>query len=400
MAPNEKQLIDGYLGQGMYDDWREMDDWTEKQEKEMELIQRRAGGDFGRVSHPLSFDMDNLQAIAEDYREGMKLLANGKRVDPEEIYQVGMLYFAALKVVDAQNAAVGTLVFSAIFCSTVYTIPLKLLEHRGAQLKRALEALKILLRKAEREAKKSSVKAIIKGAITGVTLFLPHVSALARLGLFAGEVLLDELTAPEEPTPTAKARAHKLASRGHKATEGAKLLAESAETASKLGESTRRLAEKAGKRATRAGLGVHVAKMLSAESTSVKVVEGVQLIGDAVEYAENTGEEIRRFAKKGAKGAALAGFYFDVDEAYGKYRKVAELRDAMNRAKDALDQTVAAIKKHRGSINRLRRELTQTAQRIRQYKENASRSRQELHGLVRDYGCQINRRKVWATAAP
>ena len=153
-----KQMVDAYLGDGMYDGWQDLDKQERDAEREFFLYR---GQLRLSLSSPLvqriSQDYDVVRRIAGDYSNALKLVSLGRRPSKEKIGQVFTLYTLALIIVDNQNEMLDAM-FATGFAGALIVFPIMLLQAQANQMLDALEELQKELEKAEHEVKNAHNK--------------------------------------------------------------------------------------------------------------------------------------------------------------------------------------------------------------------------------------------------
>lgn len=99
-----KQMVDAYLGDGMYDGWQDLDKQERDAEREFFLYRGQLSLSLSSpLVQRISQDYDVVRRIAGDYSNALKLVSLGRRPSKEKIGQVFTLYTLALIIVDNQN---------------------------------------------------------------------------------------------------------------------------------------------------------------------------------------------------------------------------------------------------------------------------------------------------------
>jgi hypothetical protein len=239
-----KQMVDSYLGDGTYDEWKDMD--TQGNDAETKFFLRR-----GQLQLPLSSplvrriseDFEVVDKIADDYSSALKLVSHGRRPSKEKIRQVHDLYQLALIIGDNQNNMLDAM-FATGFAGALIVFPVVLLEAQANQMLDALEELQKELKKAEQEVTNAKCKGAIHLAALCFEAMFAEISLTAHAGLFLSDLIVDKVLGPSDPTTIQKVKGATPPS--------IKLLSEAVHHIPEFGHKAHAVAEKMGKVATAA----------------------------------------------------------------------------------------------------------------------------------------------------
>lgn len=323
-----KEIVDGALGDGWYDGWRDLEADVEREAREARLNEAR----FSSFRAPgttdnLWWDLRLLEAVGADYRAAMSSIAQGRAADADRVGRIHDALTLALGVVHHDNEALGA-AFAAGIVTGFVAVPFAILQLRAKRLEEALDVLKARLEAAKRERNEAWVQGAIGTSLTMIAAFMPHVGILTRGGIAVGQWFLDDA----------------------------------------LGPSTSRAASAGSK----AG---HVASQ----------------IGDAVAEIEGLGRRTRTFAKGSGRVATVAGFAFDANEIMAGHRNVGTIEEAMSRGKRAYSALVAEIVKHKPTLQRFLMDYRRWQAAIRSVRETASGVRDALTDELRRTGYRPSR---------
>jgi nucleotide-binding universal stress UspA family protein len=239
-----KQMVDAYLGDGTYDEWKKMD--IQGSDAESKFFLRRSQLQLP-LSSPLveriSEDFEVVDKIADDYSAALKLASVGRRPSKERVRQVHDLYQLALIVGDNQNDMLDAM-FATGFAGAMIVFPVVLLEAQANQMLDALEELQQELEKAEQEVSNAKCKGAFHLVATCIETMIPEVSLLAHAGFFLSDLIVDKALGPSDPTTIQKVKGS--------APPSIKLMSEAVHHIPEFGHKAHAVAEKMGKAATAA----------------------------------------------------------------------------------------------------------------------------------------------------
>jgi hypothetical protein len=318
-----KEIIDGVLGKGWYDEWQKMEKGAAVQKKRATVNDKR----FSALKSPgatdrLFFDMRLLEAIITDYRKAMNRIARRQTVSTTRVGHIHDVLTFALDVVRYDNDALDAAFLVGIVKAFV-AIPFAVFQQNSAQVIRLLGVLKQRLQQAKRERTEAWVQTAINAAVTAITLLAPPIGLIGRAGLLVGQWVLDDALGPQ----TSKA-----------ATAGSK----SSMSASQL--------------------------------------------GDAASEIERLGSKTRRIGKAAGRVATVTGFAFDVNEVLVGYRNVNQVRTAMSQAKKAYARLIGDIKKHKPTIAKFQQDCKRWQVSIKSTRKQASLIRSAMYAEMKRTG--------------
>ena len=194
---NPKQLIDGELGSGWYDQWQEF-------KRDFEIEKQRAQNNKSRFNlvqanaqtDTLTLDLQRLELIAQSYERMMAKIIRGERYNFDRVWALNGLYSLALGVVREDNNALDIIFASGVLAGFV-AIPLALLQKHSDDLLKLINKLIPLLEQAKREQSEAQIQTGINLAITAATMLVPHVSLLARGSIFVFQWVVDDRLGPQ-----------------------------------------------------------------------------------------------------------------------------------------------------------------------------------------------------------
>jgi hypothetical protein len=321
LALTMKQRVDGALGAGWYDEWRQLEDDSRREQTRSAKNEKRFNklGDPGATSW-LDQDTTTLEGVTSMYRTLLEEVATGKAYDKKRIGIVHDILTLALGAVYHDNEALD-LTWNKGIVEAFLLIPFAEMAKRAARLSRAIRILKRELAIAKSKAKGAVWQGVIDTALTAVTLFEPHLSLLTRATIFVGQWILDNALGPSTPTAL---------------NVGAKA-------------------------------NISVAELASAYSE-------VQLLG----------EKVTKFSIATGKVTTVTGFFFDTAEMLVALNKVSNLEKTMAVAKKECDGLIDLLKASEPLITMLKDKCERWLDSIEGFSRQSDFIRDNMKSLMRD----------------
>src|SRR5262245_61030127 len=141
-----QQIIDGYLGPDAYDEWQDLAQRTRTELARSARLKSIPA--FIPVSSTIVSEPRELEVIAEDYDEGMKLILGGSKVDPQAVGNIAALYNTALDLVEFENNLAEAILATGVAKAFVL-ITFGLLAAQAARFEAKLKALEQSLQRAK-----------------------------------------------------------------------------------------------------------------------------------------------------------------------------------------------------------------------------------------------------------
>lgn len=332
-----KQQVDGYLGEGWYDEWKQMD--ADEDNQEHRYFQNRV-----RLQLPFSSplvdriedDLSSLGKIQNDYSKGMNQIVVGRRPDKNKIGQVHDLYTLALIIVDTQNDILDAMVATGLVAAWVIA-PFLLLQAKAQLMLDALTELRQELKKAEQEVSHAHTKRAIHLAVTFFEAMFPEISLTARAAIFLGDVMVDKALGPPDPT--------------------------------------------------------------TADRYKGIATPGVKQFSEAVHDIPEYSHVARETAEKMGKVATVATFYFDYEEIAEGTERVEKLKDLTEKVKNGYDSVVQVIEDNKPKIMQFLRTFERWMQAIEGTRKANDQARNRLAEDVSEYHYPTGKPLPWPDAA-
>lgn len=201
---SQQAVIDAYLGANQYVDWQELESQKRAQDERYARSERLMGSYIKEVGDRIWEDQIVLDKIAQEYREGMTLVAAGKKISATQESYLFELYTLAIEVVDCENEILEIL----IACNIHYwmtIIPFPIIEAKAQKLAKRVKELTKMLEAAEKDQTEATAQLVINAAITAGTLAMPHLGLLTKVGITVGQYVLDELIGGEKSSAVVSA---------------------------------------------------------------------------------------------------------------------------------------------------------------------------------------------------
>jgi len=286
---NPQQQVDSYLGDGTYDEWMDMDKQTQNERARYDRSLKLLRGTFSSLTRDYKIDLDLLDRIAADYRQGINILVSGRQVSKAKLDSVRGFYVTALATVEHENDLLEALVMIGLVIAMVLG-PLKLLQARSVVLSEALKELEELLKEAEEESRNVKIKTGLHVVINVLEAIQPEMSLLTRATIYFGDVVADKVLGPKDPTTLQKVQ----------------------------------------------GYGVPAVKQFS----------------EAVHGVEDLEEKFRHAAHQSARGATAATFYIDYNEIMESSERVEKLKELIEKTRRAYDSVIDAIQNSKPALQK------------------------------------------------
>ena len=332
-----KQMVDAYLGDGMYDGWQDLDKQERDAEREFFLYR---GQLRLSLSSPLvqriSQDYDVVRRIAGDYSNALKLVSLGRRPSKEKIGQVFTLYTLALIIVDNQNEMLDAM-FATGFAGALIVFPIMLLQAQANQMLDALEELQKELEKAEHEVKNAHNKRAFHLAVTFFQAMFPEISLAARGSIFLGGVIVDEALGPPDAT--------------------------------------------------------------TADKTKGIATSEIEQFSEAIHHIPELGEKARGVAEKMGKAATLATFYFDYEEISEGEERVEKLKELTEKVKRGYDGLTKVLDDNKVKIQQFLLAFERWMKAIEGIRTGTDGYRQRLSDDMDEFGYSVRQVVSWPDAA-
>ncbi|MEP7076027.1 MAG: hypothetical protein ABI878_09460 [Acidobacteriota bacterium] len=239
-----KQNVDGYLGNGWYDEWQEMDRKVETEKKRLVNAKTRLNlSIISDLYDRIRNDVDIADAVKQDYDAGLNLIALGKRVNKQTVATIHDLYTISIVVAETENDMLEAL-WTVGLVAAFIAFPMAALELRANELAKLIPELEKELKEADKEARNAKVKTGIHAAITVFEFIFPEISLLGRAGIYLGEVVVNKALGPSDPTKFQRYEGD--------TTPGVKQFSEAVHHAEEYGHTAHNVAQKVGTAATAA----------------------------------------------------------------------------------------------------------------------------------------------------
>ena len=332
-----RQQVDGYLGDGWYDEWKQMD--ADEDNQEHRFFQNRV-----RLQLPFSSplvdriedDFETLGKIRDDYAAGMGQIVVGHWPNKQKIGQVHDLYTLALIIVDTQNDILEAMVATGLAAAMVIT-PILLLQAKAQLMLDALPELEEELKRAESELSNAHNKQAIHLAVTFFEGMFPEISLTARAAIFLGDVIVDKALGP--PNPTTANRYKGIAT------------------------------------------------------------PGIKQFSEAVHGIPEYGHVAREAAEKMGKVATVATFYFDYEEIAEGTERVEKLRELTEKLKTSYDALVQVIEDNKPKIMQFLAAFDSWVNAIEATRKNNDEARKTLAEDMAEYQYPLTKPVPWPDAA-
>ena len=332
MASPQEQ-VDGYLGEGSYQEWLDMDRQAANEHRRLERGVKLLKLDFISALRTRSeWDADRMDKIAYDYKQGMTLVAAGRRVNREKLIQVYGLYSLALAEVDSDNDVLEALIGIGL-AGVMVIFPFVLLQAKAQAMLDAVKELQKELKKAESEVTKTKVKTGIHAVVTLFEIFVPELSLVARAGIYLGDVAMDKALGPKDPT--------------------------------------------------------------TAQRYVGDVTPGVKQISEAVHHIKDYSKETRELAEKTGNAATVATFYFDVEEIAEGSERVDKIKELIAEAKKAYDELIFVIQKNEPKLRQFEMVFQRVMISIGDARSEANMIRDQLMRDIQQYGYDTRNATAW-----
>jgi uncharacterized membrane-anchored protein YhcB (DUF1043 family) len=331
--PDQKQQIDSFLGNGWYDEWRQMDKQVVDEGNRFDAYRTRLKLSFASpLIDQIYEDQRLLNTIAKDYRQGMTLVLNGRPPVKEKLKKLHDLYTLALGAAENDNDVLEAL-FVTGFAAAWVVFPFALLEARSQTMLAALEELKKELEEAERELTNAHRKRAFHLAVAFFEAMFPEISLTARVGIFLSDVAMDKALGPKRPT--------------------------------------------------------------TAQKYTGIVTPGVKQFSEAVHHIEEYGETARSVAEKTGKVATVATFYFDFKEIGEGEERVEKLTELTKEVKEAYDKLIKVLDENRPKLNLFLANFQKWMQAIESISMTAANIRRALSDDIARYGYNRGSAAMW-----
>lgn len=238
-----KQLVDGFLGHGWYNDWQEIQREIEVERKRTKKMRNMYGK--GNFTALLSFDMDFLERVNVAYERLLERISGGEDIAPDDISQFRDILTTALLITREEADAINYHYQTDIVLGVNSTLVGMTLKH-AANLKRHLIELEKLLAKLKQERLETCAQAAINTSldiIAALNLPLAVLSTITQL-------YVDEKLGPSR------------LSSGPAAASIVSNFGESLEKIDKIGDSTKLVARKSAKAAKIVGFYFNVQEVI------------------------------------------------------------------------------------------------------------------------------------------
>lgn len=316
------RTIDEKLGSGYYEDWLQKERDVAQQERRLAINKRRFRKADSSVLREYWRDADLLNKTMSEYREALEEITAGKPFDFEKTDSLNGCVGLAIGVVEINNDRLDSLHAAGIMFAFM-EVPLQLIHNGSVNLEKRLKKLKILLKKAEKERLEAWAEGGINAAVTLVTFMLPHVSILARTGVYFGLMVLDEVLGPDTST---------------------------AANAGEKGSLT------------------------------------VSHFGDSVDEIKWMSDRMKKGAKFAGHGGTVVGFAFDVNEISVGHGNVNAVKKEIKRTERAFKGLTKTLHRHAPAITKYRRSVERWKNNMKPSFVIRKDLRNDLHGRLRAIG--------------
>lgn len=188
-----------YLGTG-FEDWAGMEKRFQTERKRVAYNRKRMNH---RVFDPLTLqvqaDLDDLEAITNDSKRGLELIALGRRIDKQAASQMYKLNKLGLELVGIENDILDGLFAIATFAYFAY-FPFPILEERAGRMRKEIVHWQHELRMAILENTKAATKLFAHVILAALELPVMELSLLGHLGVAVTEEISEIVFGAKEPS--------------------------------------------------------------------------------------------------------------------------------------------------------------------------------------------------------
>jgi hypothetical protein len=318
-----QQQVDGYMGQGSYQQWLDMDRQGENEHRRLERAVKLLQLPFiSPLRSRSEWDADLMDKIAYDYKQGMTLAAAGRRVNKEKLTQMYDLYSLSLGVMDSDNDVLEALVGMGL-AGVMVIFPFVLFQAKANLMLDAVKELLKELKKAESEVTKAKIKMGIHAVVTAFELMASELALPVRAAIYVGEIVVDKALGPKDQT--------------------------------------------------------------TAQKYVGDVTPGVKQLSEAIHHIDKYSEETRAVAEKTGKVATVATFYFDVEEIAEGSERVEKIKELITEAKKAHDELLLVIRNGEPRLRQFAIALERVMTAIGNARDQADATRDELTQDIRQF---------------
>lgn len=196
MAISQAQLNTS-MGAG-YADWVGMEQQFQVERQRVAVNRKRLNHTaFDPLTLQLQADLDDLEAITNDSKRGMELMAMGRRIDRQTASRMYDINKLALELVSTENDmldglfAMGTFTYLAVF-------PFPILEERAERMRKRIVDLRHQLKMAAIESAKAATKAFAHTILLALEAPVMELTFLGHLGVAVSEEISEIVLGAKE----------------------------------------------------------------------------------------------------------------------------------------------------------------------------------------------------------
>jgi|GEM_PF-4920718 len=316
--------IDQVLGSGAYDTWMTLEAAHDYEMKRARVNRARfsAFSESSGAIH-LNRDADRVARAMLDLRDEMSNILTNTSVDEDRIDAIQSVLTMSIDLLEMDNDALDG-AFAVGFAAALIAVPWLMIGKACRALEKELKKLRKALEKAEKEETEATIKAVVAGAITATTLFLPQVGLVARISMALGQVGLDFLLeGPEQST---------------------------------------------------------------VKEVGGKVGPIAEQVADGIADIDTLSPGAKVVAKGASRGISAAGLYFNVSEVGTAWKNVAEIEASIERAENAHTHLSKVLKDNKVKYLGFMNKFGKAQDAIREVWNNAAKLRSSLYDEMADTG--------------
>ena len=194
MTDEDADKLDAYLGDGTYEKFDELDGDARRQLARTKAIATMLWRYDTGFSVLAPYGTDWVEKVKSDFEVGFNLIKNSRFPDPAQFQQLFDVYPLAIDTASLQlDEAEG--LGGAWLLSAFAGMKPFLLSAAVGKLRNELLELENLLREAEAKEVETQIKAGLGFAITTISLIVPGLGLISKLGLTTAEYFLADTSA-------------------------------------------------------------------------------------------------------------------------------------------------------------------------------------------------------------